>query len=963
MHVVRHLTLEQLQADRRVLAAKRRVAEASAAETCEVVDVDQDAGRGKQRLSSWKHKAQKAEVAALELEVRELRKLRNELKTPASRAKPDVIAVDSSDVSDDDVREHGHVDLRIPGSVRGDHLDTRLQVLEQVQAMLELKRPILKSKKAQLKLCTMMRPVSFQSDQHARERSRSPSRCEKNDAPVACESLKHAQEELQAAEQQRCLVEAAVKSVRPLCAECKLLVQLSVRASWCTALNSFQSWTAMDPHLEANWVLQCGSEAYLLKDCSAIVETVSAMRIFSGHLLVVKTPAGATRHLWIGSGDAGRISTKARSAPPHVTSTDVLKAAVGALPEFILCKELLNHYRDWSRHLDFGVGQSELVPVPSGLRARLRKYQHDGFSWLVRRAVSGFGCVLADDMGLGKTVQCIALLLHLKQAGLLQTPALVVAPVSLTRSWTSEFARWAPSLIVHPYLGSNRRMLACAKPSADVQGSPGWIVRRRHAASQPLSGKKRLSCLVRKLHTRPSRPMCARRADVCVTSYSTFRSDVADLIENQRFSAMLVDEAQAIKNYGSQLAKSVKRMSTEVLVRIAITGTPVENRASDLHSIFEFTIPGYLGSRTAFEDDYARHFGGPGVSEEKAAASLQRLTGPFMLRRLKSDPAVAKDLPPRVEQSHLVDMTSWQRDLYTKVQAACMEKLARKPAELGTDQQASEALSGPTRRGNVFRMLHGLRKICNHPSSLDLAKWPELGAKPRVAASDMEASGKTMLLRVLLEQVFGQGEKAVIFCQYISTVETIVTQIASNFGVRPHKLLGDLSANERAQQVQSFQQARGPGAMVLTLGVGGTGITLHAACHVIHLDRCYNPARENQGSDRVHRIGQTAKCVFVHRIICKDTFEERMDSILKEKSRLYGLTMPAGEQWIADLSDEQLSSLFKTDGNFASNPERPGSLRIAGGSTKNNPALIIPSFRPPQSRRITLRSTRLMHSS
>jgi len=229
-----------------------------------------------------------------------------------------------------------------------------------------------------------------------------------------------------------------------------------------------------------------------------------------------------------------------------------------------------------------------------------------------------------------------------------------------------------------------------------------------------------------------------------------------------------------------------------------------------------------------------------------------------------------------------------------------------------------------------------------------LNKWPELGVMSPIAASNMEASGKTMLLRVLLELVFGQGEKAVIFCQYLSTVETIVTQIASNFGIRSHKLVGDLSANERARQVQSFQEAGGPGAMVLTLGVGGTGITLHAACHVIHFDRCYNPARESQGSDRVHRIGQTAQCVFVHRIISKDTFEERMDSILQEKSRLYGLTMPAGEQWIADLSDEQLCSLFKTAGNSAGNFDRAGSLKkhakdhTSGGLRRGNPISLIP---------------------
>jgi SNF2 family DNA or RNA helicase len=208
-------------------------------------------------------------------------------------------------------------------------------------------------------------------------------------------------------------------------------------------------------------------------------------------------------------------------------------------------------------------------------------------------------------------------------------------------------------------------------------------------------------------------------------------------------------------------------------------------------------------------------------------------------------------------------------------------------------------------------MLHALRKICNHPSNLEVDKWPELR---RVATSvnDADASGKTKLLQILLEQIFGQGEKVVVFCQYLRTVDIIARQVAASFGITAHTLVGQLSAAERARRVQAFQESTGPGAMVLTLGVGGTGITLHAAAHVIHFDRCYNPAREQQSSDRVHRIGQTARCVFIHRIICKGTFEERVDSILEEKRRICGLAMPSGEHWFAELSDEQLRTLFVT---------------------------------------------------
>jgi SNF2 family DNA or RNA helicase len=205
-------------------------------------------------------------------------------------------------------------------------------------------------------------------------------------------------------------------------------------------------------------------------------------------------------------------------------------------------------------------------------------------------------------------------------------------------------------------------------------------------------------------------------------------------------------------------------------------------------------------------------------------------------------------------------------------------------------------------------MLHALRQICNHPSDLDLEKWPGLKA-PSVQPGDVQASGKTMLLHVLLEQILSQREKVVIFCQYLRSVTMIAAQIRTRFGIAPQTLVGDLSGNERALRVQEFQQSAGAGAIISTLGVGGCGITLHAAAHVIHFDRCYNPARENQGSDRVHRIGQAASCVFVHRIITRATFEERIDQILEQKSRLPGFA-PPGEKWIAELDNAELQKLF-----------------------------------------------------
>mmetsp|Transcript_81923 Transcript_81923/g.231893 ORF Transcript_81923/g.231893 Transcript_81923/m.231893 type:complete len:472 (+) Transcript_81923:3-1418(+) len=433
------------------------------------------------------------------------------------------------------------------------------------------------------------------------------------------------------------------------------------------------------------------------------------------------------------------------------------------------------------------------------------------------------------------------------------------------------------------------------------------------------------------------------RADIFLTSYGTLRSDARCLMERQSFSAMVLDEAQAIKNFSSQVSRAAKCIAAEVPVRVAISGTPIENRLSDLHSLFDYVMPGYLGSRATFEATYGRPLGPSSADDGKVAASLQRLTGNFLLRRMKTDPAIADDLPPKVEQSHVVDLTPEQAKLYSCILEECMNPLGilgscsgggggpsvqrTLPALLGRcrDLQSSEPLtdkpmfpSGPLSRssqekcarvGNVFRMLHALRQICNHPSNLDFSKWPDLECLAS-SSSSVEASGKTQLLQVLLEQIFAQGEKAVIFCQYLKTVDMLASQIRSRFPVTVQTLVGELSVDERARCVRAFQESDGPGAMVLTLGVGGTGITLHAASHVVHFDRCYNPARESQGSDRVHRIGQRASCVFVHRFVSRGTFEERVDRILERKSRICGMVAPGGEGWIAGLGDSELRELF-----------------------------------------------------
>lgn len=361
-------------------------------------------------------------------------------------------------------------------------------------------------------------------------------------------------------------------------------------------------------------------------------------------------------------------------------------------------------------------------------------------------------------------------------------------------------------------------------------------------------------------------------------------------------------------------------------------------------------MSGYLGSRASFNEEYGKLLS-RGRAGEECAANLQRLTGPFLLRRLKSDPAVSCDLPPKVEQRHVVELTPQQGELYALVANACMKNLdvvcagpsapsdtrsesqvvKRTVSGIKTCSQSWENSSvtpehdGPSgqdchaqkfkRSGCVFRMLHALRKVCNHPSNLEQEKWPEIEI-PHSEITDVDASGKTMLLQTLLEQILGQDQKAVIFCQYLHTVRMLTSQIMKKFGVKSHTLVGELTTYERARRVQAFQETKGKGVMVLTLAVGGTGLTLHAASHVIHFDRCYNPAKENQGSDRIHRLGQRASCVFVHLLLTKGTFEERVDEILAQKSRLSGMALPPGEGWLSDLSNQELKELFLAAGGL-----------------------------------------------
>ncbi len=476
----------------------------------------------------------------------------------------------------------------------------------------------------------------------------------------------------------------------------------------------------------------------------------------------------------------------------------------------------------------------EAMPLPKGLDATLRPYQLRGYSWLCKNARIGFGSILADDMGLGKTLQVIATLLHLKEKGELNAKhrALAIVPTTLLTNWQKEVARFAPALSTAVYHGPNRALDA-------VKG-----------------------------------------ADLVLTSYGVARTDSAKL-EKQGWLALVIDEAQNIKNPATEQSKAVKKIAAPV--RIALSGTPVENRLSEYWSVFDFTNKGYLGGLKGFKEQYAIPI--EGERDQRALSRFHKATQPFVLRRLKSDKSIISDLPDKVEQNQFCTLTPEQAALYQGVVDQTLEKI--------------ENSEGIERRGLVLQLIMMLKQICNHPAQY-LKKGP---AQPQL-------SGKTPLLLDLLEQSLENDEKTLIFTQFREMGELLVSMIRDRFGIAPAFLHGGVSRKTRDLMVEDFQTRYSHPILLLSLKAGGTGLNLTAAGQVIHYDLWWNPAVEAQATDRAYRIGQQRN-VQVHRFITSATFEERIDAMIQSKKELAELTLSNGEKWIGELSDRELRDLFR----------------------------------------------------
>ncbi len=478
-----------------------------------------------------------------------------------------------------------------------------------------------------------------------------------------------------------------------------------------------------------------------------------------------------------------------------------------------------------------------------GFRGTLRHYQRVGSNWLWFLSSLGLGACLADDMGLGKTIQVLSLLLSFKERGSSGKPSLLVLPASLVANWRAEMARFAPSLtaaFVHPS-ETDRETLAAMAAAPD------------EALAQ---------------------------IDVVLTTYGMLYRQ--EWLLDVGWKLVVLDEAQAIKNPSTRQTRTVKRLTAEA--RIALTGTPVENRLSDLWSLFDFLCPGLLGSANRFK----RFVKAMEDREHDRYAPLRNLVRPYILRRLKTDKSIIADLPDKTEMKAFCGLSKKQIALYTQF----VDEL----------ETAVTELDGIERRGIVLAYLMKLKQLCNHPSQL-------LGD----GEYDPADSGKFARLREICEEIASRQEKVLIFTQFREITEPLAGFLAGQFGREGLVLHGGTAVKKRKDLIDIFQREDGPPFFVLSLKAGGTGVNLTAASHVIHFDRWWNPAVENQATDRAFRIGQHRNVV-VHKFICRGTVEEKIDELIEEKSRLADDILTAGgESMLTEMSDEELLRVVTLD--------------------------------------------------
>lgn len=487
----------------------------------------------------------------------------------------------------------------------------------------------------------------------------------------------------------------------------------------------------------------------------------------------------------------------------------------------------------------------EVLDNPDGLQGQLRVYQKQGLSWLAAQEALGLNPCLADDMGLGKTIQVIALLLHERnrlsaEQRTTLPPTLLIAPTSVLSNWQKEIEKFAPSLHSLIHHGSDR-------------------------ADKPKPFKE-----------------AAAAHDVVITSFTIARKDSV-LLKQHRWQRIVVDEAQNIKNPKSAQAKAIYALDAPH--RIAMTGTPIENRLMDMWSLFHFLNPGYLGNPTQFKRAYETPIQREGDTQR--AQQLQRLIQPFILRRLKTDKSIISDLPDKLEQKVYCNLTKEQASLYQAV--------------VDDVQQQLEDTDGIQRKGLILSTLMKLKQICNHP-----AQFLQDGS-----AFSETRSHKLTRLSEMVEEALQESDSLLLFTQFTEVGGQLEKLLRGKHACPVYYLHGGTSRKQREQMIESFQNTDTPaGIFILSLKAGGVGITLTRANHVFHFDRWWNPAVENQATDRAYRIGQQ-KTVFAHKMVTLGTLEERIDKMLEDKQVLADSIVGTDEGWLTEMDNAAFRQLIQ----------------------------------------------------
>lgn len=590
-----------------------------------------------------------------------------------------------------------------------------------------------------------------------------------------------------------------------------------VRLRGKTNVTANNAFMRLDDMLTFDWQVALGNEMVSVKEFQKLVNNSTGLVKIKDQYVLVDPNEMAKLY-------------KQLENPPELTGAEMLRAALSeeykggrvGISEDV--RDIIKQFTD---------AQSQ--PLPDNLLANLRPYQHRGYDWLVKNTALGMGSLLADDMGLGKTLQIIALLLKFKQEGKFEKQkGLVVLPTTLLTNWQKEIAKFAPALVPHIYHGPGRKFPAEGKKGGDY--------------------------------------------DLLLTTYGVVRSDL-EKFKKTTWATVIIDEAQNIKNADTEQTKAVKMLKAPI--RIALSGTPVENRLSEFWSIMDFVNKGYLGGLNKFNEE----FGKP-IQQERDHQKLdqfRRVTSPFLLRRVKTDKTIISDLPDKIENNQYCSLTSEQASLYESV---VQESI-----------RAIEDKDGIARRGLVLKLMTALKQIGNHPH-----QYLKEGNR------QVALSGKATMLLDLLETIYANHEKVLIFTQYHEMGVLLQEFIQQRFGHEPLFLHGGTPRSDRDEMVEQFQKNRSDHTFILSLKAGGTGLNLTQANHVIHYDLWWNPAVENQATDRAFRIGQT-KNVLVYRLMNQGTLEEKIDAMIRSKKELADLSVKTGETWIGDLSDAELKEL------------------------------------------------------